>query len=53
MTDAKLQDDLKNTEEPEWHILQPIEVKNTDPDVVQPCPDAEIINVSKPPVVGK
>jgi hypothetical protein len=40
-------DDVPVVEEPEWHILQPIEVKNTDPDNIQGCPDAEVINVNE------
>jgi hypothetical protein len=34
-------------EETDWHVLQPIEVKCTNPDVIQPCPDAEVANVGK------
>jgi hypothetical protein len=32
-----------SVEEPEWHIMYPIIEKPSEPDVVQPHPDAESI----------
>jgi len=41
---------MANVEITEEHILYPIEVKCADPDVIQPCPDAEAIKQEEPTV---
>jgi hypothetical protein len=41
------------TKDEDEHYVYPIDTINPEPDNIQGCPDAEVIDVSKPSVIGK